>query len=529
MSNRRYTREFSYTRPIMYQGEWYPSADTVVSDDNGVERKGRMFTDSNGNYFTLDENGNAMEAMPIHQLEDTVVTAPIIDAATKKQKENYLQRQAMMRAAGYNVPSDGSWDNQQEFLWNNLTTKSKEYDTTLSGLVEGLWDKATNNSTYRTNPTNPGYVRTYDPDNIDWEKTRRSQSKVVDALSGTWGPGLVMAGLPSLMGTAISAPIATAATMGGGTAGGWAVNKASEALTGRDFGTNVAMHTSLTPGMGEILNPGYVAGGYGTERRMLDALYNQVTPIGYGNNNTFSWIGGKNKAQELGLAVKDFFTPKRIRTSVDDIPAWRQRIDFDSDVASRMPAKYTNTLRATVDLRDDAWRLAMRQQPRILDVDGSPHTLYNKNQDGTYSYDFDYIDKVRKNIGTIPLVKDRMRFSNSGEYHEGLNRGVAKDAFTTNGGNIGIELKLPKDYDNPNSYNNLNVREPYRIYDKWDLQPLKDEGASIAPAFSRWLTRHPNKVTNYIKNMDVLEAVGGNPFMLDMQVKPNIIGIYRNE
>ena len=40
---------------------------------------------------------------------------------------------------------------------------------------------------------------------------------------------------------------------------------------------------------------------------------------------------------------------------------------------------------------------------------------------------------------------------------------------------------------------------------------------------TRWLTRHPNKLTNYIRNMDALEAVGGNPFMLDMQVSPDLM------
>lgn len=45
------------------------------------------------------------------------------------------------------------------------------------------------------------------------------------------------------------------------------------------------MYSPLTPEMGEILNPGYLAGGYGAERRMLDALYNQVTPMGYENRS----------------------------------------------------------------------------------------------------------------------------------------------------------------------------------------------------------------------------------------------------
>ena len=98
--------------------------------------------------------------------------------------------------------------------------------------------------------------------------------------------------------------------------------------------------------------------------------------------------------------------------------------------------------------------------------------------------------------------------------------------FTTNGGVIGVDFTLPKGWNtDPNRVRpkQIILKEPYRIHDKWDLQFLKDENASFAPAFTRWLTRHPNKLTNYIRNMDALEAVGGNPFMLDMQVSPDIM------
>ena len=46
--NKRYTREFSYTRPIMYQGQYYPSADSVISDEYGNKSNGRIFADAQG-------------------------------------------------------------------------------------------------------------------------------------------------------------------------------------------------------------------------------------------------------------------------------------------------------------------------------------------------------------------------------------------------------------------------------------------------------------------------------------------------
>lgn len=136
------------------------------------------------------------------------------------------------------------------------------------------------------------------PVNVDWEKTRKSQSKFIKTLSDTYGPIVAAASAPAMVSAFISAPLASIATGIGGMAGGYAVNKASEAITDRNFGTNVAMHTPLTPGMGEMLNPGYVAGGYGTERRMLDALYNQVAPISYGTPNN-SVFGSKVKLRRL--------------------------------------------------------------------------------------------------------------------------------------------------------------------------------------------------------------------------------------
>ena len=306
------------------------------------------------------------------------------------------------------------------------------------------------------------------------------------------------------------------ATMAGSAAGGYAVDKASEALTGRDIGTNVAMYTPLSPDLGEMLNPGYYVGGYGTERRMLDALYNQVTPYSYTNDTGL--IGSIPKTKEFGLAIKDFFTPKRIRTSVNDTPAWKQRIDFD---AMGEDAAWTNLY------RDDAWRLAMRQKPRTIDIAGKPHSLYIKNPDGTYRYDLEYINQRRADVGIAPLgYTDLPVFTNKGELHEGMNNVVAGDAFTGNGGFVNVDMKLPKDWDIPTpsswDYSIIDTQHPLRVRDKWDTQPFIDPNRSIAPAFSRWLTIHPNKVTNYIKNIDAVEAVGGKPFMLDMQVEPNV-------
>lgn len=489
-------------------------------DDKGKSVEKEYYQGPNGTFFTYDKNYNAVpllmfDQMSPQELEKWRRTAP--NSPYRKDMDKVKTRQAVMRAAGLDVHDNGLWDDTQEAAWNKLTTKSKDYDTTLTDLAQAAYDKATGNDTYKDNPFLQEEVKTYDPNNVDWSKTRRSQSAIINAIEGTWGPIVATALAPTLLKAAISAPLATLATTIGGSLGGKAVDKTSEALTGRDFGTNVSMYSPLTPEMGEILNPGYIAGGYGAERRMLDAIYNQVTPVSYGT--PAGAAGVMSKPTEIGLAVKDFFTPKRIKTSVTDTPAWRQRVEQNNTAPS---------IKGQTIFRDDAWRLATRQKARTIDIDGKPYSLYIKNPDGTYSYDFDYIDKVRANVG-MPLLKDNHAMPlipNNGIYKEGLNKGYTKDSFTTNGGVIGVDFTLPKGWNtDPNRVRpkQIILKEPYRIHDKWDLQFLKDENASFAPAFTRWLTRHPNKLTNYIRNMDALEAVGGNPFMLDMQVSPDIM------
>ena len=69
------TREFSYTKPIMYQGEYYPSADSMISDEYGNKTKGSIFADADGQYYTKDKDNNVFPVMLVNNLDDVVVTA----------------------------------------------------------------------------------------------------------------------------------------------------------------------------------------------------------------------------------------------------------------------------------------------------------------------------------------------------------------------------------------------------------------------------------------------------------------------
>lgn len=76
-------REFSYSHPIKYKGVSYPSASANILTD-GQQTLGNVFADANGNYFVLGDNDTAKSVMPVHSLDDVVVTP---------SKENLLSAQ----------------------------------------------------------------------------------------------------------------------------------------------------------------------------------------------------------------------------------------------------------------------------------------------------------------------------------------------------------------------------------------------------------------------------------------------------
>lgn len=125
MTRRRYnTREFSYTRPIMFQGEDYPSADSVISDEYGNKTEGRIFADANGQYYTKDRDNNVFPVMPVENLDDVVITA-------QDKREPLLFNRYLTRNDKTQV--------------NNLP--HREYNTSLKANAErgakehALWDK----------------------------------------------------------------------------------------------------------------------------------------------------------------------------------------------------------------------------------------------------------------------------------------------------------------------------------------------------------------------------------------------------
>lgn len=118
-------REFSYSHPIKYKGVSYPSASANILTD-GQQSLGNVFADANGNYFILGDNDTAKSVMPVHSLDEVVVTP---------SKENLLSTQ-------FNEYLTQNNDKTQIF-----DTPHREYNPHLrnkaikSALSHNLWEK----------------------------------------------------------------------------------------------------------------------------------------------------------------------------------------------------------------------------------------------------------------------------------------------------------------------------------------------------------------------------------------------------
>ena len=73
MPNINNPRSFSYADPVLYNGAYYPSVEDTI-EQKGTIRKGRVFADANGQYFTLNSQGKAVPAMVQNVLPEVTVT-----------------------------------------------------------------------------------------------------------------------------------------------------------------------------------------------------------------------------------------------------------------------------------------------------------------------------------------------------------------------------------------------------------------------------------------------------------------------
>ena len=585
------TTHFDWKYPTTIGGWQFPSTDMEVEDEYGNVRLKKVFLDPNTGrvYYKINDNiddDRIRRVIPYHHGPEIIVTphgnyqttmdrnAPPLrlntdinnlsessdksnDKSNVRQTElepsaeeqEILNKQALLKAAGYNVPQNGSWDLWQEEAWKKINTRHKQYDNTLAGMFQGLMDNLKGENTYQVNPLDQGEVKPYDYNNIDLGKTRRSQSNAVKQWEGTYGPIVAMATLGPALFTETAATIAG---MTGGALGGKAVDYASEKLTGDDFGTLVAKNTPLSPELAEYLNPGNFIGGYagirsaalgdalltgvtGKSRNFMKPLvnkylgtsyYDNFRPMGYKNLDS----QGTSKGKQIKNFLIDFAKPTFLRNNVKDpnyVPKW---------------VKNKNQMTVEEVFRNDAHRLSMGYEARKeLLPDGKYHSLYVKKDDGTYDVDWDYINFVKQNYplaGDIPLDINANLPSSIYYIHGNPSDGsvVANDLITGNGGlgsytfNKASKLKPLNSATYPTGNPHLNATDlstgTVTFTDKWDIQPFSDR-RSVVPRLTNLATKAEaknipliSKMAHNLKFMEMTDALGGSPF-IQKTVVPN--------
>lgn len=70
------TRKFSYTDTVLYNGNLYPTTKINMNNGSGMAESVTMFTDKDGQYYTLGKDGKVYNAILQQELPAVEVTAP---------------------------------------------------------------------------------------------------------------------------------------------------------------------------------------------------------------------------------------------------------------------------------------------------------------------------------------------------------------------------------------------------------------------------------------------------------------------
>lgn len=285
----------------------------------------------------------------------------------------------------------------------------------------------------------------------------------------------------------------------GSIGGGFAVDKTSEALTGKTWGENASDFLSHHWGFqvptvfGDMTNPGYYAGfKYGGDFLYHDLrkrIYRNMTPFSYANQDVAGMSVNHNK--EIKNILKSYLNPLEFFKGTKKTPSWM--IDNDLSVIGVPEIGLTSEARAR--FRDDAFRRALKLKPR------SKTNTYIENPDGTVSYNLDYINKVRKETGGRDFDMDDFMYWNK----RAGQKYVDGDVVTSNGGFVDAQLS-----------DDLST---LTISDVWDLQPFKD--ASRLPNSGTFMSKISQFMHKYDPDFEFLDLVNGNPFLLKQDFKTN--------
>lgn len=454
-------------------------------------------------------------------------------------KEERIRRKKVMQNAGISVPNtDSSWGPWWDKQWKKAITHEKTNDyygvPSVWNLIRRTWDDVTGNTTYEAEPQPVGGTiqatdmslgtqikRTLNNWQHQGDPVRDitlllmpDPSKPIKAGGATVkftakaAPQLIKA-VPKLFtkegskkaGAKVAETIVRETPRAiSSYLGGEVVNEVSKAATGKSWAENAADKMSniagfhIEPIFGEVTNPGYIGGYKWMDRGIKRAAFNHITPMKYDDAGIQLPM---TKTEEVKAFIHNI--PKQLVSFKPiEVPAWRTRIE-------KMP-RYNPNENNIFGLPISDLDFMNNREEAMRIVFGQPQKtpLYIKNNNGTYSYNLDYIALqnnklpgfITKGYNISPSGKVSPRYTYT-PVRDGIGYG---DNLAYNGGYINYKEKDGVSY----------------ISDIFDVQPFKD-GYRTANIFNTGNFMH-----KYLPDLEAFNAVGGKPFKLEMKLPTNV-------
>ena len=262
----------------------------------------------------------------------------------------------------------------------------------------------------------------------------------------------------------------------------------------------------------------YVAGRTFNALRQVLVPSNRAAHV-YVNVSPYSYHG---HTSEIKGAVKDMLKGRKADISK---PKWEIKNTYGGYLPQYDEATAKNI---GTTFRDAAWKKYLGLS------DGSPY--YVKNNNGTWSYNLDEIEK---------LTKNGIKFAD--QYQAAGTSMVSDDFLTSAGGNLSLKIEKV----NRNIGGNENIKR-YIFKDRWDLHPFSRDSGTISKRVGKSMGLLKgyesvneaagnfvrNKLGNYIgplknfpdpklkvidkidkfgRNFEIGKVLGGKPF--DMETK----------
>ena len=451
-------------------------------------------------------------------------------------KEERIRRKKVMQSAGINVPNtDESWGPWWDEQWKKAITHTKTSDyygvPSVWNFMREIGNNATGNTTYEVEPQPIGGTLQATDNSVgaqikrtlnNWQhsgdpvrditmllmpdpskpiKVGKAVVKAVPQLVKLVPKLFTKEGAKAAGAKAAEAVVREVPRTSVGFAGGYGVDKISEAATGKTWTENASDKMSdmagfhIEPVFGEVTNPGYISGYKWMDRGIRRAAFNHITPVSYTDKvRNIKLPMSKTEEFEavIGNVPKQLISFKPIK-----VPAWRTRLERMSEYNPntnnifQMPISDLDF----INNREEAVRIVFGQPQKT--------PLYIKNNNGTYSYNLDHVASQKS---TLPnLVKDEYNVSPSGKVSTRYTYKPYGEYFYKDNFGYGDNLGYNGGYINYKEKDGVSY-----ISDIFDVHPFKDSYRT-ANIFNLGKFMH-----KYLPNFEAFSALGGKPFKLEM-------------